>query len=107
MTDHRNLSRAVVAVSSAVVACCAVAVTIKVLSTDPIPVEQPRVLDQQSLERQVTDHVSEEVKQLACPTSVRVEAGHTFECRYWGETNPGTAKVEITDEQGSLSITTG
>jgi hypothetical protein len=83
-------------------------VTVKVLSTGPVLVEQPRVLDQQSLERQVTEQVpGGEVKELACPTAVQVEVGRSFECRYWGETNPGTAKVEITDDQGTLSISTG
>ena len=105
MTDQRNFTRTVMAISSVVVACCAVAVTVKVLSTDTISVEQPRVLDQEALERQVTDEIQGEVKSLACPTSVPVEVGHKFECRYWGETNPGNVEVKIVSGQGKLLVT--
>ncbi|MFE6759016.1 hypothetical protein ACFVDQ_36445 [Streptomyces sp. NPDC057684] len=40
---QRNFARTVLAISSAVLACCAVVVSIKVMATDAIAVEQPRV----------------------------------------------------------------
>ncbi|MEV0703673.1 DUF4333 domain-containing protein [Saccharopolyspora sp. NPDC050389] len=96
------------AVSSIVVAACAVAVTIKVLSTDIISVEQPRVLDQAALERQVSDEIrglrDEPVDRLACPASVVVKAGNQFNCRYWDRYNPKEVLVKIVNDQGEISV---
>lgn len=99
------------AVSAVVVAVCAVAVTIKVMSTDIVTVQQPRVLDQAALERQVADKVrgvraESGAPRVACPTSVVVEVGRQFDCRVWDGTNPKTVKVKVTGDQGELSITT-
>ncbi|MEV5539649.1 DUF4333 domain-containing protein [Saccharopolyspora shandongensis] len=110
MADQRNFARNVMAVSSVVVAACAVAVTIKVLSTDIISVEQPRVLDQAALERQVSDEIrglrEEPVDRLACPASVVVKVGNEFNCRYWDGPNPKQVRVEITNDQGEISVET-
>ncbi|ONI79728.1 hypothetical protein ALI144C_23530 [Actinosynnema sp. ALI-1.44] len=96
--------------SSVVVAACAVAVTIKVLSTDIASARPLRVLDQQSLERQVAEKVQglrkDALGSVECPTSVVVEVGRQFDCRVWGKTNPETVYVKIIDDQGELSIST-
>lgn len=108
VANQRNFARTVMAVSSVVVAVCAVAVTIKVMSSDIVSVEQPRVLDQAALERQVTDEIRSieggPVEALACPTSVVVEVGNQVECRYWGDPNPGDVRVEVVSDQGEISV---
>ncbi|MFC7618482.1 DUF4333 domain-containing protein [Actinokineospora soli] len=110
MADQGNTARKVVAGSAVVVAACAVAVTVKVLATDVVALQPPRVLDQGALERQVTAEVQalrgEPPRALACPTSVVVVVGAEFTCRYWAGANPGDAKVRIVDEHGRLSIDT-
>ncbi|MER6525554.1 DUF4333 domain-containing protein [Streptomyces sp. NPDC001508] len=105
MSDQRNFARTVVALSSVVVAGCAVAVTIKVMSTDP----QPRVLDQDGLERQVMADIQGgrpgPADRLSCPASVVADKGNKFECRYW-DADLSTAKfveVEVVSDQGKVS----
>ncbi len=96
------------AVSSVVVAACAVAVTIKVLSTGIISVEQPRVLDQASLERQVSDSIrglrTDPVAGLACPASVVVKVGTKFTCRFLDGVNPNTVLVEVVSDHGEITV---
>lgn len=108
MADQRNFARTVVAVSSVVVAACAVAVTIKVMSTDIASLKPPRVLDQASLERQVSDDIrglgDEPVNGLACPASVVVEVGNQFTCRYWDRHNPEEVQVKIVSDQGEITV---
>lgn len=97
------------AISSVVVAACAVAVTIKVLSTDIITVEQPRLLDQAALERQVANHIrvlrDEPVDRVFCPASVVVEVGNQFDCRVWDGSNPKTVQVTVVSDQVSCLST--
>nr|CEL13726.1 hypothetical protein [Kibdelosporangium sp. MJ126-NF4]CTQ99413.1 hypothetical protein [Kibdelosporangium sp. MJ126-NF4] len=96
------------ALSSVVVAACAVAVTVKVLSTDIASARPLRLLDQEALERQVLDEAgnlrSDRPGRVACPTSVVVEVGKKFDCRVLGGTNPKTVFVKIIDDQGDLSL---
>ncbi|MDX2709522.1 DUF4333 domain-containing protein [Streptomyces sp. NPDC005722] len=109
MTDHRSFARTVIALSLAVLAACAVAVTIKV-TTGPIPVEPPRVLDQTALEKQVAGQVgglkqNNPAAYVDCPLSVVVKVGTKFDCTVYGETNPERVEVEITSDQGDLTVT--
>ncbi|MFE2541681.1 DUF4333 domain-containing protein [Actinacidiphila glaucinigra] len=111
MTDHRSFARTVIALSLAVLAACAVAVTIKVTSS-PISVEPPRVLDQTALEKRVAGEVGGLKKgnpgaYVACPLSIVVKEGTKFDCRVYGDTNPETVFVEITSDQGDLSVSSG
>nr|WP_083466155.1 DUF4333 domain-containing protein [Kibdelosporangium sp. MJ126-NF4] len=105
---QRNAARTVMALSSVVVAACAVAVTVKVLSTDIASARPLRLLDQEALERQVLDEAgnlrSDRPGRVACPTSVVVEVGKKFDCRVLGGTNPKTVFVKIIDDQGDLSL---
>ncbi|MEO3868236.1 DUF4333 domain-containing protein [Nonomuraea sp. B12E4] len=101
MADQRNFARIVVAVSSVVVAACAVAVTIKAMNTDVVPVQ--RVLDQEALERQVIDQVGEPGSQLTCPASIVVEVGNQFECRLWRAPNKRVVRVTVVSDQGEVS----
>lgn len=109
MADQRNFARTVVAVSSAVVAVCAVAVTIKVMSTDGISVKQPRVLDQAALERQVAAAATsiglhdEGPVEVECPTSVVVEVGNQFDCNVSKGSDSMTVVVKIIGAQGEIS----
>jgi hypothetical protein len=99
----------VVAISSVVVALCAVTVTVKVMSTDAITIEQERVLDQASLERQVAADLQgvqdDPVKVVACPASVVVKVGTKFSCSYLRRGNIQDADVEVTSDQGALRVT--
>ncbi|SNT52911.1 protein of unknown function [Actinacidiphila glaucinigra] len=99
------------ALSSAVVAVCALVVTVKVLTLGPVSVERARVLDQTALEKQVATEAGQ-VKRIpdarvVCPLSVVVKEGTKFDCRVYGGTNPETVFVEITSDQGDLSMELG
>jgi hypothetical protein len=70
-----------------VVAACAVAVTVKVLSADDVvTIRQERVLDQTAVQQAVAASIQgvwdEPVRVLSCPGSVVVKAGTTFTCTY-------------------------
>ncbi len=108
MNDQRSLARTVVALSSAVVAVCAVAITVKVMTLGPVSVEPPRVLDQTALEKQVAGEVGglkdTPGARVICPLSIVVKEGTEFDCRVWGDTNPETVHVTITSDQGALSM---
>lgn len=104
--QFRSPARTAIAVFTAVIAACAIAATAKVLSFDTASV--PRVIDQQSLTKQVTDAVtsikSGTVTKLACPTAVVAEVGTTFDCHYSQGFNGGYATVKVLDSMGSLKI---
>ncbi|MFI9779379.1 DUF4333 domain-containing protein [Streptomyces sp. NPDC051956] len=108
VADQRNFARTVLAISSAVIACCAVAVTIKVMATDVISVEPPRVLNQEALERQVAEEVlgpkQASVQGVTCPVSVEVKVGNKVDCRVWDGSNPKDVEVEVISDQGELLV---
>ncbi|MFF3561708.1 DUF4333 domain-containing protein [Streptomyces sp. NPDC002574] len=109
MTDHRSFARTVIALSLAVLAACAVVVTIKV-AVGPLAIEPPRVLDQTALEKRVAAEAGVQMQNkpgayVDCPLSVVVKVGTKFACRVWGDTNPATVRVEITSDQGDLTVT--
>lgn len=114
MTDQRRAASAVIATSLAVLACCAVAVTVKVFAGSPFEVDQPRVLEQRALEQFVVDAVQYGAPRtvtkddITCPASVIVEVGRTFECdaRVVDDVTSTTVTVEIEDELGNLYATT-
>ncbi|RZS37468.1 uncharacterized protein DUF4333 [Herbihabitans rhizosphaerae] len=110
MADKRDFARLAVAFSSLVVAVCAVVVTIKVMNTDPVPIKQQRVLDQDALERQIANHVSgpkpREEPRVSCPVSVVVEPKTRFSCRVWVGSNQKTVYVMVHNDQGELSVST-
>ncbi|MFI1092287.1 DUF4333 domain-containing protein [Streptomyces sp. NPDC020917] len=93
------------------IAACAVAVTVKVLTLGAISVEPPRVLDQTALEKQVAGEVgglkNTPGARVVCPLSVVVKEGAAFDCRVWGGNNPKTVHVTITSDQGALSMESG
>lgn len=104
---QRSFALTVMALSSVVVAVCAVLVAIEV-SSGPISVSPTRVLDQDALERQVKaaiDRIAvEPITTFECPTSVVVEEGRTFDCQYTTGGGGGRATVEITSDQGDISV---
>lgn len=107
MADQRNFARTVMAVSSVVVAACAVAVTIKALTTGIISIEQPRVLDQEALERQVSDNVRglrDDPIRVSCPVSVVVKVDNRFTCRARIGASVQTVRVTVISDQGELSV---
>lgn len=101
-----STARTWTALFAAVVAVCAIIVTAKVLTLDPGPA--PRVIDQQSLTKQVTDAATSRssgaVKDVDCPTSIVVKAGTKFSCHFTHGYNGGDVDVEIMDDMGRLSI---
>jgi hypothetical protein len=108
MADQRGFVRVAVAVSSLVVAVCAVVVTVKVASSGGISVRPERVLDATALEKQVADEATSltgSAGQVECPLSVVVAVNTTFQCRYSDrDNNPHWATVTIVDDQGKLEI---
>ncbi|MFD5030178.1 DUF4333 domain-containing protein [Streptomyces sp. NPDC058405] len=106
MADQRNFARTVMAFSSIVVAGCAVAVTIKAMSTG-IEVKQPRVMDQAALEQQVISDIQGRPEptdgRLSCPASVVVEVGNKFECRFRDGDNSKFVEVKVVSDQGEVS----
>ncbi|MFE9207233.1 DUF4333 domain-containing protein [Micromonospora sp. NPDC007230] len=109
MADQGNLARAVVAISSVVVAACAVAVTVKVLSADDVvTIRQERVLNQAAVQQAVAANIQgirdEPVKVLSCPGSVVVKAGTTFTCTYMVGNHVADAEVEVVNDQGKLHV---
>ncbi|MFF1360028.1 DUF4333 domain-containing protein [Streptomyces sp. NPDC058297] len=112
MTDQRSFSRTLIATALAVLACCGLAVTIKVLAGSPIAVQSPRVLDQGALERHVINAVEYGARKtstkddVTCPASVAVEAGRKFECDVRVDGTSKIVEVEIKDDQGDLTATT-
>jgi hypothetical protein len=103
------------ALSSAVIACCALTFTIMLLAGSPA-VQPQRVLDQDALARAVLNQVDladfaapPTIDDVTCPASIPVEAGREFECRVDGVGDGHTSglawvKVKIKDDQGSLSL---
>ncbi|MEU2253979.1 DUF4333 domain-containing protein [Nocardia xishanensis] len=108
MVDQQNFARTVMAVSSAVVAICAVAVTVKVMGTDLGPVEQPRVLDQAALEQQVANMLQgvgdEPAGRVSCPGAVVVEVGNQFECQVRRYLHSANVLVKIVSDQGEITV---
>jgi hypothetical protein len=103
------LVRAVVAICSVVVAACAVTVTVKVMRTDVVTIQQERVLDEASLERQVAARIQglqddDPVKVVSCPASVVVKVGNQFNCSYLRGSNINNAQIEVISDQGELSV---
>lgn len=108
MADQRALARLLVAVSSLIVAVCAVIVTIKVMGV--ISVKPQRVLDPAAVERQVTNELpnlqGNPASRVECPVSVVVEVNNRFSCRYYTGSGQATVIVMVVSDQGELSITT-
>ncbi|MFB6854500.1 DUF4333 domain-containing protein [Streptomyces sp. NPDC056341] len=108
VADRRHFAHTVLAISSAVIACCAVAVTLKVMATDVMAVEQPRVLNQDAPERQVAEEVrgwkQASVQGVTCPVSVEVKVGNKVDCRVWEGSSPEDVEVEVFSHQGERSV---
>ncbi|MFI2228499.1 DUF4333 domain-containing protein [Nocardia testacea] len=109
MADQQSIARIVTAVSSVVVAVCAVVVTVKVAGAQLDPAEPPRVLDQAALEQQVANRLQgvgdEPVGRVSCPGSVQVVVGNQFDCDVWDYLDSGKARVEIVSDQGEIQVT--
>lgn len=116
MTDQRSFARTVIALSLAVIACCALTFTIMLLAGSPA-VQPQRVLDQDALARAVLNNVESDaafvkpptIDDVSCPASIPVEAGREFECdvAVVSDSNgKGRAwvKVKIEDDQGDLTL---
>jgi uncharacterized protein DUF4333 len=109
MADQGNLAGAVTAISSVVVAICAVTVTLKVMTTDDVvTIKQERVLDQAAVQQAVATEIQgisdEPVKVLFCPGSVVVREGVTSQCSYMRRNIVKDVTVRVTDDQGSLDV---
>lgn len=104
MTAQDRFTRSLVALSAAVVAGCALAVTVKVMTTDVKTTFPPRVLDQEALERQAAAFVHGATKMsrdgVLCPVAAEARPGNKFECRV----DDITLVVEVVDDQGKLSM---
>jgi len=90
----------------ALVAACAVVVTVEV--NTGITVKQPRVLDPAALRQEVTDELggsADSIKEVECPLSVVVKVGSTFDCGYSDRNGAGNiATVKIVSDQGGISV---
>ncbi len=106
MTEDRKFASRVVTVSAAVVAACAVVVTVKVMATGIVSVKQSRVLNQAALEQQVSNEVQAAVapKEMSCPLSVVVTVGNKFTCRFWEGSNPNEVTVTVVSDQGEIDV---
>ncbi|MFD7115646.1 DUF4333 domain-containing protein [Streptomyces sp. NPDC059922] len=115
MTDQRSFARTVIALSLAVIACCALTFTIMLLAGSPA-VQPQRVLDQDALARAVLNNVSSAdfaapptIDDVSCPAYLPVEVGREFECDVDGVGDGNSSghawvKVKIKDDQGDLSL---
>ncbi|MEU9064756.1 DUF4333 domain-containing protein [Streptomyces sp. NPDC048430] len=116
MTDQRSFARTVIALSLAVIACCALTFTIMLLAGSPA-VQPQRVLDQDALARAVLNNVESDdsfakpptIDDVSCPASIPVEAGREFKCNVVGVGDGNSSglawvKVKIKDDQGDLSL---
>ncbi|WP_327258432.1 DUF4333 domain-containing protein [Streptomyces sp. NBC_01240] len=117
MTDQRSFARTVIALSLAVIACCALTFIIMLLAGSPA-VQPQRVLDQDALARAVLNNVNSadfakppSIDDVSCPASIPVEAGREFECKVDGvgvgdgsRSGHAWVKVKIKDDQGGLSL---
>ncbi|MCI3220869.1 DUF4333 domain-containing protein [Streptomyces sp. NP-1717] len=115
MTDQRSFARTVIALSLAVIACCALTFTIMLLAGSPA-VQPQRVLDQDALARAVLNNVNSAdfakpptIDDVSCPASIPVETGREFECKVIGvgdghRSGNAWVKVKIKDDQGDLSL---
>jgi hypothetical protein len=68
-----------------------------------------RVLDIQSTDRQISDHLALAYgvpgAVVSCPARVTVKAGKTFDCSTTIDGQPLTVAVTLTDDQGHLTAT--
>ncbi|MFI6702976.1 DUF4333 domain-containing protein [Streptomyces sp. NPDC050509] len=115
MTEQRSFARTVIALSLALIACCALTFTIMLLAGSPA-VQPQRVLDQDALARAVLNNVNSAdfakpptIDDVSCPASIPVEAGRAFECNVDGVGDGNSSghawvKVKIKDDQGDLSL---
>lgn len=116
MPDQRSFARTVIALSLAVIACCALTFTIMLLAGSPA-VQPQRVLDQDALARAVLNSVDSDdsfakpptIDDVSCPASVPVEVGQEFECTVDGVGDSNSSgharvKVKIENDQGDLSL---
>ena len=112
MTDRSSAAGKVTATSLAVIACCFVAVTVKVFAGSPFEIDQPRVLEQRALEQYVADAVQHIASatvtkdDVTCPASVLVEVGRTFDCDARVDDTSTMVTVKIENELGDLSVST-
>lgn len=104
MADQGKTPFAVLALSSVVVAACALTMTIKVVGTDA-----PRLLDPDTVARTAAAAARGQDKAtpdgVTCPAAVEAEKGATFTCVVSTEQNPTGVAVDIKviDDQGKLS----
>jgi hypothetical protein len=115
VADQRSSARTVIALSLAVIACCALTFTIVLLAGSPA-VQPQRVLDQDALARAVLNHVNSAdfakpptTDDVSCPASIPVEASREFKCNVDGVGDGNSSghawvKVKINDDQGDLSL---
>jgi hypothetical protein len=112
VTDKSSAAGNVTATSLAVIACCVLAVTVKVFAGSPFEIDQPRVLEQRALEQRVVDAVQHVAntpvtkEDVTCPVSVVVEVGRTFECTADVDDDTVFVTIEIESELGDLGATT-
>ncbi|GGV89720.1 hypothetical protein GCM10015535_44180 [Streptomyces gelaticus] len=108
MTDQGKFARAVITLSSVVVAGCALTVTIKVMNTDTEAMYPPRLLDQEAVERQAAETVRGAGKMsrdgVSCPAAMEAKKGNKFDCDVQEGFNTKTVTVEVLDDQGRLSM---
>jgi hypothetical protein len=112
VTDRSSAAGNVIATSLAVIACCVMALTVKVFAGSPFEIDQPRVLEQRALEQYVADVVQYGASRavtkddITCPASVPVEVGSTFVCEAQVDDVDTIATVKIESELGDLSVST-
>lgn len=108
MTDQGKFSRSVIALSSVVLAGCALTVTIKMVDTDTEATYPPRLLDQGAVERQAVAAVRGMKNMsrdgVSCPAAMEAEKGNTFDCHVQVGSNPKTVTVKVLNDQGELSM---
>jgi hypothetical protein len=108
VTDQGKFARTVIALSSVVVAGCALTVTIKMVNTDTEATYPPRLLDQEAVERQAAADVRGMKNMsrdgVSCPAAMEARKGNTFDCTVQVGPNPETVTVKVLDDQGKLSM---
>ncbi|MEU2930793.1 DUF4333 domain-containing protein [Streptomyces sp. NPDC007251] len=104
MSDQGKTLRAILALSSIVVAACALTVTIKVVA-----IGEPRLLDPDTVARTAAAAARGQDQAttdgVTCPAAIEARKGATFTCVVSTKQNPtGLAvDVKVVDDQGQLS----
>ncbi len=108
MTDHRNFANRAIAIFLAVVAACALALTIMAMGPG-ISVDQPRMLNPTALNQAVANKVQDTslhpAKEMVCPLAIELKVNNQFTCTYVdSDLIHREVSVTIVNDQGEIEV---